>query len=133
MTLGRGAGRSVMTTGVIDPRYGNATAAAPDWDEVVRRLTTAQLYWLVTVRTDGRPHAVPLCGVWHDGTFAFCTGAEEQKMRNLDANPHVVVAAGTLGADGWSQGKDIAVEGVATRITEETELRALAAAWGDKY
>jgi hypothetical protein len=25
--------------------------------------------------------------VWLDGPFAFCTGCEEQKMRNLQANP----------------------------------------------
>ena len=28
--------------------------------------SSAQPYW-ITVRTDGRPHAVPLVGVWHDG------------------------------------------------------------------
>ena len=59
------AGLPVMTTGHIDPRYGDASATPPDWDDVERRLTDAQLYWLVTVRADGRPHAVPLCGVWH--------------------------------------------------------------------
>jgi general stress protein 26 len=133
MSPGPRTGLTVMTTGVIHPDYGHASATAPTWDDVERRLATAQLYWLVTVRADGRPHAVPLCGVWHDGAFAFCTGAEEQKMRNLDANPRVVVTAGPLGADGWSHGKDIAVEGIATRITDEAELRSLAAVWEDKY
>ena len=51
-----------MVTGHIDPRYGDANATAPGWDDVERRLADAQLYWLVTVRADGRPHAVPLCG-----------------------------------------------------------------------
>ena len=62
-----------MTTGKIDPRYGNTSATAPPWDDIERLLTDAQLYWIITVRTDGRPHAVPLVGVWHDGAFAFCT------------------------------------------------------------
>jgi Pyridoxamine 5'-phosphate oxidase len=62
-----------MTTGKIDPRYGDAAATAPPWDDIERLLTDAQLYWIITVRTDGRPHAVPLVGVWHDGAFAFCT------------------------------------------------------------
>ena len=110
-----------MVTGHIDPRYGDATATAPDWADVERRLTDAQLYWLVTVRADGRPHAVPLCGVWHDGAFAFCTGAEEQKMRNLEANPRVAVTAGPLGAGGWASGKDIVVEGTAERVTDEAD------------
>ena len=75
-----------MTTGHIDPRYGDASATAPPWDTVERLLTDAQLYWIVTVRADGRPHAVPLVGVWYDGAFAFCTGPDEQKHRNLEGN-----------------------------------------------
>ena len=42
-----------MTTGHIDPRYGDASATAPPWDTVERLLTDAQLYWIVTVRADG--------------------------------------------------------------------------------
>jgi nitroimidazol reductase NimA-like FMN-containing flavoprotein (pyridoxamine 5'-phosphate oxidase superfamily) len=74
---------------------------------VERLLVEAQLYWIVTVRADGRPHAVPLVGVWADGAFAFCTGAEEQKMRNLDADPRVAVTTGTTGAGGWDSGKEV--------------------------
>ena len=105
-----------MTTGTISPLYGDPSATAPAWPEIDRRLTEAPLYWLATVRSDGRPHAVPLCGVWRDGAFFFCTGDAEQKMRNLEHDPHVVVTAGPLGADGWGSGKDIAVEGVAERV-----------------
>ena len=49
-----------MTVGRIDPRYGDVSATAPPWDEIEQLLTEAQLYWIITVRTDGRPHAVPL-------------------------------------------------------------------------
>ena len=80
-----------MPTGKLT-RYGDASAAAPPWDDIERLFTDAQLYWIITVRTDGRPHAVPLVGVWHDGAFAFCTGPEEQKQRNLGVNPHVAGA-----------------------------------------
>lgn len=122
-----------MTTGTVHPDYGDASAPAPPWSEIDRRLTEAPLYWMVTVRRDGRPHAVPLVGVWHDGAFHFATGDHEQKWRNLEANPHVVVTAGPLGADGWGVGKDIAVEGVAERILDEDELRRLADLWRAKY
>jgi len=121
-----------MTTGTVSPLYGNPSADAPAWAEVDRRLAAAPLYWIVTVRRDGRPHAVPLCGVWRDGAFFFCTGDAEQKMRNLEHDPHVVVTAGPLGADGWANGKDIAVEGVATRVSEQS-LEALAELWRVKY
>jgi nitroimidazol reductase NimA-like FMN-containing flavoprotein (pyridoxamine 5'-phosphate oxidase superfamily) len=122
-----------MTSGTISPLYGNPSATAPSWGEVDQRLTDAQLYWLVTVRRDGRPHAVPLCGVWHDGAFYFCTGDAEQKMRNLEHDPHVTVTAGPLGADGWGKGKDVAVEGVATRVADESQLKVLAGLWTGKY
>ena len=122
-----------MTTGVIDPRYGDPTATPPPWSVIERLLTEAQLYWIITVRADGRPHAVPLVGVWHDGAFAFCTGPEEQKQRNLDVHAQVAVTTGSTGADGWDSGKDLVVEGAAVRVTDPAELQALADAWFAKY
>jgi hypothetical protein len=122
-----------MTTGVTDPRYGDASATPPPWAEIERLLSDAQLYWIITVRTDGRPHAVPLVGVWQDRAFAFCTGPDEQKQRNLDGNAHVAVTTGTTGADGWNSGKDVVVEGTAVRVTDPQALRTLAAAWFAKY
>ncbi len=122
-----------MTNGKIDPRYGDATATAPPWPDIERLLTDAQLYWIITVRADGRPHAVPLVGVWHEGAFAFCTGSEEQKQRNLDINPQVAVTTGGMGANGWDSGKDVVVEGTAVRVTGAEELQVLADAWFAKY
>jgi nitroimidazol reductase NimA-like FMN-containing flavoprotein (pyridoxamine 5'-phosphate oxidase superfamily) len=122
-----------MTTGRIDPRYGHASATVPPWAAIERLLADAQLYWIITVRADGRPHAVPLVGVWYDGAFAFCTGAEEQKQRNLDVNPKVAVTTGSTGAGGWDVGRDVVVEGTAVRVTDGGTLRALAEAWYTKY
>jgi general stress protein 26 len=122
-----------MSVGEIDPSYGDATATAPDWAEVEGLLTAGQLYWIITVRADGRPHAVPLVGVWHDGAFAFCTGAQEQKARNLDAGPRVAVTTGTTGAGGWDSGKEVVVEGAAERVRDAGELQVLADAWFAKY
>ena len=122
-----------MTQGKIDPRYGDAAATAPAWEVIERLLVDAQLYWIITVRTDGRPHAVPLVGVWHDGAFAFCTGADEQKHRNLEQNPHVAVTTGSTGTNGWDHGKDIVVEGTAIRVTDTAALQTLADAWFEKY
>ena len=122
-----------MTTGKIDPRYGDPSATAPPWSDIERLLTDAQLYWIITVRADGRPHAVPLVGVWHAGAFAFCTGSDEQKQRNLDVNPHVAVTTGSTGMNGWNSGKDVVVEGTATRVTDAEALQTLADAWYAKY
>jgi nitroimidazol reductase NimA-like FMN-containing flavoprotein (pyridoxamine 5'-phosphate oxidase superfamily) len=122
-----------MTTGRIDPRYGDASATAPPWHDIERLLTDAQLYWIITVRIDGRPHAVPLVGVWHDGAFAFCTGPREQKHRNLQSNARVAVTTGSTGANGWDRGKDVVVEGTAIRVTDAEALQGLADAWFAKY
>lgn len=122
-----------MATGQIDPRYGDASVAAPPWDDIERLLTDAQLYWIITVRVDGRPHAVPVVGVWHDDAFTFCTGPDEQKARNLEANPQVAVTTGGTGAKGWANGKDIVVEGTATRVTDPEALQAMADIWFAKY
>ena len=122
-----------MTTGHIDPRYGDPSAAAPSWGDIERLLAQAQLYWIITVRTDGRPHAVPLVGVWHEGAFSFCTGPEEQKYRNLVANAQVAVTTGSTGANGWNSGRDVVLEGTAVRVADAEALQSLADAWLDKY
>src|SRR3954463_2874043 len=122
-----------MTSGTVSPTYGNPSAPAPEWEEIDRRLREAPLYWMVTVRSDGRPHAVPICGVWRDEAFFFTTGSAEQKMRNLEHDPHVVVTAGHLGVEGWGAGKDIAVEGVASRVEDPALLTEVADEWRTKY
>ncbi len=97
-----------MTTGSIDVRFGDPAATAPTWAEVERLLYDAELYWLTTVRADGRPHTTPLVGVWHEGAFAFCTGTGEQKHVNLEHSPLVTVTTGT---NGWRSGTDVVIEG----------------------
>jgi nitroimidazol reductase NimA-like FMN-containing flavoprotein (pyridoxamine 5'-phosphate oxidase superfamily) len=48
-------------------------------------------YWLATTRPDGRPHVVPLDGLWLDDAWFFGGSAETVKSRNLKANPRAVV------------------------------------------
>jgi general stress protein 26 len=119
-----------MTTGQIDDRFGDPAAAAPPWEFVEALLEHAELYWLTTVRSDGRPHVTPLVGVWRDGHFAFCTGVGEQKHVNLQHSPLVAV---TTGSNGWKSGTDVVVEGTAQRVTGRERLRPLAEAWLRKY
>lgn len=62
-----------------------------EWKEVTGMLAKAHTYWLGTVRPDGRPHVMPVWGVWMDGAVYFGTDRESQKGRNLRANPAVTV------------------------------------------
>jgi hypothetical protein len=75
---------TIMTTGQIDDRFSYPAAAAPSWQSVEAQLDRAELYWLTTVRADGRPHVTPVVGVWGDWRFAFCTGVGEQKHVNCN-------------------------------------------------
>ncbi|MEU0627334.1 pyridoxamine 5'-phosphate oxidase family protein [Streptomyces sp. NPDC005989] len=114
----------------LDGDYSDKNATACPWSTARTLLTGAELYWLSTVRPDGRPHVTPLIGVWADGALHFATGAEERKARNLAANPEVVLTTGT---NTMSEGLDVVVEGRAERVTDEGRLDLLATAWEAKY
>ena len=113
----------------LDSPYSSPDATATDWARAQSVLTDAAIYWLSTVRADGRPHVTPVIAVWRDGAVHFCTGPDEQKAQNLAGNSKVVV---TTGKNEWA-GLDVVVEGAAERVTDDGALRALAAAWEDKY
>ncbi|MEU9949027.1 pyridoxamine 5'-phosphate oxidase family protein [Streptomyces sp. NPDC047939] len=114
----------------LDPRYSSPGAVPGPWAGARRLLSEAELYWLSTVRPDGRPHVTPLIGLWWEGALHFCTGAEERKARNLAANDEVVL---TTGSNSWSDGLDVVVEGRAERVTDDARLGRLAEAWEAKY
>ena len=115
----------------FDTRFSDPAAVPTPWEDVVAALDRAELYWLTTVRRDGRPHVTPLVGVWHDGAVHFCTGLEEQKARNLEANPRVAM---TTGNNTWNDGLDVVVEGTAIRIPASQALAdAYLAKYGDAW
>lgn len=114
----------------LDPRYSDPDALPPEWPEAEGLLAAAELFWISTVRPDGRPHVTPLPAVWADGALHFCTGPDERKARNLAANPHVTLTTGT---NLWDTGYDLVVEGEAVRVSDDARLRDLAAAWERKY
>jgi len=119
-----------MTSGHLDDRFSDPAADAAGWGEVETLLSAAELYWLTTVRADGRPHVTPLVGLWHHGAFHFTTGTDEQKSRNLDHSPSVVV---TTGVNTWADGTDVVVEGAAERALGLSVLQGVAAAYVEKY
>jgi general stress protein 26 len=113
-----------------DIRFGDPDAPPTPWADALRVLETAELFWISTVRADGRPHVTPLPAVWYEGRLHFCTGPAEQKAVNVARNPRVAL---TTGCNLWKEGLDLVVEGTAVRVTDETRLRALADLWRTKY
>jgi general stress protein 26 len=117
-------------TGEVDSRFSDPDAVATSWPEAVQVLDRAELYWLTTVRADGRPHVTPLIGVWQDGAVHFCTGLREQKARNLEHHRHVAL---TTGSNAWARGLDVVVEGTTARVTEPATLQRLPDGYEAKY
>ena len=114
----------------LDQQYSDPAAVATGWGETLRVLETAELFWLSTVRADGRPHVTPVVAAWSEGALWFSTGAEEQKFVNLQSNPHVVLIAGR---NHWDHGLDVVVEGDAVRVTDDAALGRAAGAFAAKW
>ena len=109
--------------------FSDPEANALPWSEVVRVLESSEMFWLSTVRRDGRPHVAPLPAMWLDSKLHFCTGAHEQKAKNIEANPHCVLTTGT---NSYRSGLDVVVEGSVDRVTDNGMLARLAQLWRDK-
>ena len=114
----------------LDKRFSDSDAVATEWEETRRELENAELFWISTVRSDGRPHVTPLPAVWDDGRLHFCTGPAEQKAVNLAGNPHVALTTGT---NRWKEGLDLVVEGTAVQVTDDSLLDRLAKVWKTKW
>jgi general stress protein 26 len=121
---------NAQPTTAFDTRFSDPKAEATPWPDAVRALEQAELYWITTVRADGRPHVTPLIGVVEDEVFHFCTGLREQKARNLEHNTNVAI---TTGNNAWAEGLDVVVEGTAVRVTDRDSLQRLADAYEAKY
>jgi general stress protein 26 len=114
----------------LDTRFSEPDAVATGWEETRHVLETAELFWISTVRSDGRPHVTPLVAVWLEDSIHFTTGPTEQKAVNLQGNPHVIL---TTGCNMWDGGVDVVVEGDAVQLTDEATLKRLAEAWTTKW
>jgi general stress protein 26 len=120
----------VQPTAELDARFSSEGASPTDWAEARECLERAEVFWVSTVRPDGRPHVTPLISVWLDGALYFCTGPSEQKARNLEGNPHCILTTGT---NTIGDGLDVVVEGDAVPMSDADTLRRIADAYVSKY
>ncbi len=96
------------------------------WRETSERLKKSHNYWVATTWPNGRPHVMPVWGVWVQGVLYFSTHRRSRKARNLAANPAVVVHL--------ESGDDaVIVEGSAHEVTAKTALAPVDAAYFAKY
>ena len=73
--------------------YGIAAEAEGfvSWDWVEQQLVASRSYWVCTTREDGRPHAMPVWGLWLADRLMFSTDPTSLKARNFSRRPDVVV------------------------------------------
>lgn len=97
-----------------------------DWQSAVEKIAAAENYWVATVRPDGRPHTMPVWGVWLDGAFYFSTSPQSRKARNIAGNPAVVV--------NLESGSEVVVfEGNAEPVADDDTIIAFRDAYNPKY
>src|SRR5688572_32517124 len=81
-------GKDKEPTAELDPQFSSANASPTPWEKARELLQKAEVYWLSTVRPDGRPHVTSLVAVWLDNALYFCTGKTERKAKNLRSEEH---------------------------------------------
>ncbi|MGD0416141.1 MAG: pyridoxamine 5'-phosphate oxidase family protein [Terriglobales bacterium] len=99
------------------------------WGWVANKMNNCRTFWLATIHAgQGRPHVMPLWGVWLDDAFFFSTGRKSRKGQNLAANP-----ACTITNDDGEEA--VIVEGLATQVQVEdaAALERIATAYQKKY
>ncbi len=114
----------------LDARFSSDKATPASWADAETILETANVFWLSTVRPDGRPHVTPLIAVWLEGALHFCTGPDERKAKNLAENNHCIL---TTGCNTLADGLDLVLEGDAARVHDDLTLQRLADRYAEKY
>jgi hypothetical protein len=78
------------------PGYGirpaNEGSGLLPWSWAQRQLQASRNFWVVTLWPDGRPHAMPVWGVWDDGLFWFTSAVRSRKALNIANDPRCTVA-----------------------------------------
>jgi len=97
------------------------------WADVAARLRVAPHYWLATVRSDGRPHVVPIDGLWERDCMWFGGSIATVHHGNL-------LGSGLVAVHTEDAMAPVIVEGVAELVTPSSEdAGMLASASRAKY
>jgi nitroimidazol reductase NimA-like FMN-containing flavoprotein (pyridoxamine 5'-phosphate oxidase superfamily) len=110
------------------PGYGmpRGTRGLLPWPWAEQRLRRSHNYWVMTVRPNATPHAMPVWGIWMDNRFVFSTGGQSRKARNLHANPACIVCT-------EKTAEAVIIEGIAAIVSPADALERFAPAYHKKY
>lgn len=112
------------------PGYGVLDAAQSTgllpWSWAVERLARSHDYWVATVRPDGRPHVMPVWGIWLEGAIWFSSSRGSRKARNLAANPSCTITTDNAY-------EPVIIEGAAVLVSDLPAVARFVAATNEKY
>jgi len=109
--------------GIKGPRSGSGLLS---WADASRKIASARNYWIGTTRPDGRPHAMPVWGVWLHETFFFSTSRSSRKALNLAHQPYLIVHL--------ESGDDVVIlEGTAQEVDDPVLMAEFVEAYDKKY
>ena len=102
--------------GLLGPAEG--TGLLP-WQWAHDRLVASHDFWLATVRPDGRPHLMPVWGLWDGAALWFSSANGSRKAINLRGRPRCSVATDNAY-------EPVVIEGDARAVSDRDRLvRAL--------
>ncbi|HXY92217.1 MAG TPA: pyridoxamine 5'-phosphate oxidase family protein [Acidimicrobiia bacterium] len=96
------------------------------WSWAVDRLTRSHDYWLATTWPDGRPHVMPVWGVWWRDALWFSCGLRSRKAQNLVRDARCVLTTDDAR-------NPVVVEGTAVRVTDHETIAGFNDAVNTKY
>jgi len=99
--------------GVLGPSEGTGLL---EWAWAHERLVASHDYWLATVRPDGRPHLMPVWGIWDGAALWFSSANRSRKVTNLRARRRCSVSTDNAY-------EPVVLEGDAIAVTDGEELR----------
>jgi hypothetical protein len=99
--------------GVSGPEHGTGLL---HWSWAAERLTAARNYWVGSVWPDGRPHTMPVWGMWDDSTLWFTSATDSRKVKNLRHDPRCCVTT-------EDASDPVIIEGVARFVTDTPTLQ----------
>jgi PPOX class probable F420-dependent enzyme len=109
--------------GLLGPDEG--TGLLP-WSWAEELLIASRNYWLTSLWPDGRPHVMPVWGLWYDGSLWFSSSRRSRKARNLARDPRCNVTT-------EDTANPVVIEGVAELVTAAEALADMLALENAKY
>jgi pyridoxamine 5'-phosphate oxidase-like protein len=105
------------------------------WAQAEKALATSRNYWVATITppriehaagASGRPHLMPVWGVWNGRVLWFSSSVRSRKIRNIELNPQCTIA--TEDAQ-----NPVVVSGPAHIVVDRAETLAFLDAMNAKY